>query len=132
MIVELDHVQVAAPAGGEDQARAFYGGLLGLAELRKPPALARRGGVWFALGAGQQLHVGIEAQFAPARRAHPALLVDSLAALRTLAGELAGHGHEPRWDDELPGAERFYVDDPFGNRLELLARERAKGRISRP
>jgi len=124
VILELDHVLLAAPAGSEVQARAFYGGLLGLAELRKPPALARRGGVWFALAERQQLHVGIEAQFAPARKAHPALLLDSLEALRSLAAELAGHGHEPRWDDELPGAQRFYVDDPFGNRLELLARER--------
>jgi catechol 2,3-dioxygenase-like lactoylglutathione lyase family enzyme len=124
MIVGLDHVQIAAPACGEPQARSFYGDALGLTELPKPPVLAVRGGLWFAAGAGQQLHIGIESQFAPARRAHPALVLDSTAALDALAGKLARLGHEPCWDADLPGARRFYVDDPFGNRLELLARER--------
>jgi len=124
MIVGLDHVQIAAPAGGEPQARSFYGDALGLTELPKPPVLVVRGGLWFAAGANQQLHIGIEAHFAPARRAHPALMLDSTAALDALAGKLARLGHEPCWDADVPGARRFYVDDPFGNRLELLARER--------
>jgi len=124
MIVGLDHVQIAAPPGGEPQARSFYGDALGLTELPKPPVLAARGGLWFAVGTIQQLHIGIEAQFAPARRAHPALSLDSTAALDALAGKLAWLGHEPCWDADLPGARRFYVDDPFGNRLELLARGR--------
>jgi catechol 2,3-dioxygenase-like lactoylglutathione lyase family enzyme len=124
MIVGLDHVQLAAPAGGEAAARAFYGDLLGLRELPKPAELRARGGAWFAVGDGRQLHVGIDQQFAPARKAHPALTLPSTAALEALAHALAAGGHEPRWDDELPGVSRFYVEDPFGNRLELLARER--------
>jgi catechol 2,3-dioxygenase-like lactoylglutathione lyase family enzyme len=123
MIVGLDHVQLAAPPGGEAQARTFYGELLGLAELSKPPGLAARGGVWFALGPHQQLHIGVETQFVAARRAHAALMVDSRAALEALAAGLARRGHEPRWDTDLPGARRFHVDDPFGNRVELLVCE---------
>jgi catechol-2,3-dioxygenase len=124
MIVGVDHVQIAAPPGCESRARSFYGELLELPELPKPAALAARGGLWFALAAQQQLHVGIDPQFVAARKAHPALALDSPAALEALAGRLAQRGHEPRWDADLPGARRFYVDDPFGNRLELLARER--------
>jgi catechol 2,3-dioxygenase-like lactoylglutathione lyase family enzyme len=124
VIVGLDHVQIAAPAGCEGRARAFYVELLGLLELPKPVALATRGGVWFALPDGRQLHVGVQAPFAPARKAHPALALGSLAALLELAGDLARAGHEPRWDEELPGARRFYIDDPFGKRLELLFHER--------
>lgn len=116
----LDHVQLAAPAGCEAQARAFYGEALGLPEQPKPPALAGRGGVWFAVGA-QGLHVGVEDPFRPARKAHPALRAASAGALRDLAGALRAAGHAVRWDDELPGITRCYVDDPFGNRLELLA-----------
>jgi len=124
VIVGLDHVQIAAPAACEQAARAFYGELLGLVELPKPPALRARGGVWFELPDGRQLHVGVEAPFAPARKAHPALALQSPAALEQLAGELARRGHAPRWDEELPGARRCYVEDPFGNRLELLAHVR--------
>ena len=116
MIVGLDHVQVAAPAGREDEVRAFYGGLLGLTELEKPESLRARGGAWFQVGR-QQLHVGVQAGFAPARKAHPAFAVDDLDAL---AATLADAGCEPVWDDAIPGHRRFYVDDPFGNRLELL------------
>jgi len=116
VIVGLDHVQVAAPAGREDEVRAFYGGLLGLTELEKPVALRARGGAWFQAGA-QQLHVGVEAGFAPARKAHPAFAVDELDAL---AATLATAGCEPVWDDAIPGLRRFYVNDPFGNRIELL------------
>jgi ribosomal protein S18 acetylase RimI-like enzyme len=115
MIRGLDHVQVAAPRGGEDAARAFYGDLLGLEELPKPERLRARGGAWFELG-DQQLHVGIEEPFAPARKAHPALAVAPAGALRGLADRLSAAGHEVSWD----GA-RIYVADPFGNRLELLA-----------
>ena len=122
MIVGLDHVHICAPAGCEPAARSFYGELLGLPELPKPPVMAARGGAWFALGERQELHVGIEAEFRPARRAHPALTLDSVAALEALAVALEQAGHEVRWDGDLPGAARFYVDDPFANRVELLAR----------
>jgi catechol 2,3-dioxygenase-like lactoylglutathione lyase family enzyme len=113
----LDHVQVAAPRGGEDEARAFYGALLGLPELDKPVALLARGGVWFAVGA-QQLHVGVEEPFAPARKAHPALAVRDLDAL---AARLGAAGVVVTWDDAIPGTRRFYAADPFGNRLEFVA-----------
>jgi catechol 2,3-dioxygenase-like lactoylglutathione lyase family enzyme len=119
-IVGLDHVQVAAPPSCEEDARRFYGGLLGLAELPKPTALAGRGGAWFALGSGQQLHVGVEQDFAPALKAHPALLV-AAGALEAVAERLVEAGCEVRWDDALPGVARFYVSDPWGNRLELMA-----------
>ena len=116
MIRGYDHVQVAIPAGGEDTARAFYGDLLGMAELPKPPALAARGGCWFAGGAAV-LHLGVEAPFTPAGKAHPALLVDDLDAL---AGQLAGAGHDcVRGDGEIPGVRRIHTYDPFGNRLEF-------------
>jgi GNAT superfamily N-acetyltransferase len=115
VIARLDHVQVAAPAGGEDAARAFYGELLGLLELPKPERLRARGGVWFAVG-DQQLHVGIEEPFAPARKAHPALGVPRATDLSALAARLQDAGHTVAWDGP-----RFYVEDPFGNRLELLA-----------
>jgi catechol 2,3-dioxygenase-like lactoylglutathione lyase family enzyme len=114
-ITGLDHVQVAAPAGCEEAARAFYGDLLGLAELPKPPVLAARGGCWFAAGA-QQIHVGVEAEFAPARKAHPGFVVEDLEALRE---RLRAVGQEPRDDDTIPGTSRFYAEDPFGNRLEF-------------
>jgi catechol 2,3-dioxygenase-like lactoylglutathione lyase family enzyme len=118
-VTGIDHVQVAAPPGGEERARAFYGGLLGLAELDKPEALRARGGAWFAVGAaGQQLHVGAEDPFAPARKAHPALRVDDLDAL---AARLQEAGVTVTWDDAIPGVRRFYAADPFGNRLELTA-----------
>jgi hypothetical protein len=123
LIAALDHVQVGAPAGCEALARAFYGELLELPELPKPRALEARGGVWFALDDGRQLHVGVDPEFACARKAHPALALHSPEALEQLAARMELQGHEPRWDDELPGVRRFYVSDPFGNRLELLVRE---------
>jgi catechol 2,3-dioxygenase-like lactoylglutathione lyase family enzyme len=116
VITGLDHVQLACPPGGEDEARAFYGGLLGLREIEKPEPLRARGGVWFECGA-HQLHLGVEEDFRPARKAHPALRVASIDELRALAERLG----DVRWDEELPGFERFYVDDPFGNRIEVLA-----------
>jgi catechol 2,3-dioxygenase-like lactoylglutathione lyase family enzyme len=116
MILAIDHVQLAMPAGGEAMARQFYAGVLGLAELPKPPALAARGGVWFGRG-GVQLHLGVELDFRPARKAHPALRVDHLAGLLT---RLREQGIAVREDDELPGYLRAFVDDPFGNRIELM------------
>ena len=121
-ITDLDHVQLAAPAGCDDEARRFYGELFGLAEIEKPPLLAARGGVWFAVG-DRQLHVGVDSEFVPARKAHPALRVVDSAALEALAGRLAEAGLDVTWADpaELPSATRFYVRDPWGNRLELIA-----------
>jgi catechol 2,3-dioxygenase-like lactoylglutathione lyase family enzyme len=115
-VVGLDHLQLAMPRGGEADARAFYAGILGLTELAKPPNLAARGGVWFALGS-QQLHLGVEEDFRPARKAHPAFLVRDL---RDMRARLEQHGFAPRADEPLAGYERLYVADPFGNRLELL------------
>jgi catechol 2,3-dioxygenase-like lactoylglutathione lyase family enzyme len=120
VITGLDHVQVAAPPRCEPEARRFYGELLGLPEIPKPEALRAAGGAWFSLGA-QQLHVGVAEPFTPATKAHPALALDGERELRALAGQLASAGATVRWDDRLPDAARFYTDDPWGNRLELLA-----------
>ena len=119
-IVGVDHVQVAAPPGCEDAARRFYGELLGMPELPKPPVLAARGGCWFRCGA-QELHVGVEADFAPARKAHPGLVAESVADLEALAERLTAAGADVVWDDANPGITRFHVHDPWGNRLELIA-----------
>jgi len=116
-VTGIDHVQVAAPPGEEAAARRFYGEVLGLAELEKPAALRDRGGVWFACGA-QQLHVGVEEPFAPARKAHPAL---GASGLDVLAADLEAAGFPVTWDDAIPGVRRCYVADPFGNRIELVA-----------
>ncbi|HTX30908.1 MAG TPA: VOC family protein [Solirubrobacteraceae bacterium] len=120
MLIEgLDHVQVAAPPGCEDDARSFYRELLGLVEVEKPRALRARGGVWFQAG-HQQLHVGVEESFAPARKAHPALRVRP-DGLDQLAERLESAGAKVRWDEALDGVRRFYSEDPWGNRIELLA-----------
>lgn len=118
----LDHVQVAAPAGCEAAARAFYVGLLGLQELEKPALLACRGGCWFRIGANE-LHVGVADPFTPATKAHPALRVASSEALEALAAVLEAAGADVVWadDTEIPGVARFHVADPWGNRLELVA-----------
>ena len=116
MIVGIDHVQLAMPAGQEDRARTFYGDLLGLSEVPKPPALAKRGGVWFRTGS-VHLHLGVEADFRPARKAHPALLVQGLEGF---AQRLRRAGLEVIEDERLPGHRRFFLSDPFGNRLEFL------------
>ena len=116
---ELDHVQLAAPPGCEDQARRFFGELLGLPELEKPEPLRSRGGVWFALGA-HQLHIGVERPFAPARKAHPAIRV-APEELDGLAARIEQAGAKVQWDEALPGGRRFYTEDPWGNRIELLA-----------
>lgn len=118
MISGYDHVQVAIPAGAEDLARAYYGELLGMTELPKPAALAGRGGCWFASGAAV-LHLGVETPFHPARKAHPAFLVDDLDALAAL---LVADGRDcVRSDGEIAGVRRFHTFDPFGNRLEFQA-----------
>jgi len=112
----IDHVQVAGPPGCEPAARAFYGDLLGLREIPKPPTLAARGGVWFELGP-HELHIGVEENFRPARRAHPALTCSDIDAL---AGRLASAGARVDWNDDINGVRRFYTVDPFGNRLEIV------------
>ncbi|MEV7278012.1 VOC family protein [Streptomyces sp. NPDC093111] len=118
MLIAVDHVQLAAPAGSEDLLRAFYGDVLGMTEIPKPPALAARGGCWFAAAGGAvQLHLGVEADFRPARKAHPGLRVTGIL---DYAARLERHGAELRWDDGLPGHRRFHTDDPVGNRLEFL------------
>lgn len=121
-IAGLDHVQVAAPAGCEDDARSFYGDLLGLEEIPKPALLAGRGGCWFRAGA-HELHVGVADDFLPATKAHPGIATTSHAALHELAGRLAAAGVGVEWapSAELEGRERFHVRDPWGNRLEVLA-----------
>ena len=116
MITGLDHVQLAMPRGREDAARSFYSGLLGMTELPKPPVLAARGGCWFASGAAL-LHLGVEEPFTPARKAHPALLVDDLDGLEA-ALSAAGRACV-RADNEIPGIRRFHTHDPFGNRVEF-------------
>ena len=115
-IVAIDHVQLAMPPGGEADAQAFYEGLLGVPRVPKPPHLERRGGCWFESDA-IKIHLGVEDQFSPARKAHPALQVQDLPALVEL---LRGAGVAVRDDEPLEGCDRVYVDDPFGNRLELL------------
>lgn len=109
----IDHVQLAIPVGGEDRARAFYADVLGLVEIPKPPVLAARGGAWFAAGS-TVVHVGAETDFRPARKAHPALLIDGLRAFVDAARL------DVRWSDEIPGTVRCHLDDPFGNRIELI------------
>jgi catechol 2,3-dioxygenase-like lactoylglutathione lyase family enzyme len=116
VITGYDHVQVALPRGGEDVARGFYAGLLGMAEQSKPPVLAARGGCWFTSGAAV-LHLGVDEPFTPAAKAHPAFLVDDLDRLR-VALEAAGHDCVDT-SGEIPGVRRFHCRDPFGNRLEF-------------
>ncbi|GAB5559719.1 MAG: VOC family protein [Synoicihabitans sp.] len=112
----LDHIQLAMPPGGEDRARAFWGDLLGMTEDPKPEPLARRGGCWFRSGS-VRLHVGVEQEFAPQRKAHPAFTVEDLDEV---APVMEAAGHPIKWDDALPDRKRFYVADPFGNRIEFM------------
>jgi catechol 2,3-dioxygenase-like lactoylglutathione lyase family enzyme len=115
-VARIDHVQIAAPAGCETAARNFYGGILGLAEIEKPPLLRARGGCWFACGP-QHLHIGVERDFRPARKAHPAFGVPDLDELRAA---LTARGIQIVDDGDLPGVRRFYAEDPWGNRLEFV------------
>jgi catechol 2,3-dioxygenase-like lactoylglutathione lyase family enzyme len=117
--MKLHHVQVSCPPGGEDAARAFYAGALGLTEVAKPPVLAARGGVWFR-DPGVEVHVGVEAEFAPARKAHPAFVVDDLDAV---AAAVRAAGYPVAFDDDFPGHRRFYTADGAGNRVEVLQPE---------
>ncbi|MEV1078460.1 glyoxalase [Streptomyces sp. NPDC050211] len=116
MITAVDHVQLTAPPGSEERLRSYYVDVLGLTEIPKPPALAARGGCWFQSGP-VQLHLGIEEDFRPARKAHPGLRV---TGIETYAARLEVHGATVIWDENLPGYRRFYSEDPFGNRLEFL------------
>ncbi len=116
-IIGLDHVQLAIPAGGEDRARAFYAGLLGMTEVAKPANLSASG-CWFASGS-VNLHLGVDPGFRPALKAHPALVVDDLDALRLRLEEA---GCETRDDKPIAGYRRFFTEDPFGNRMELMER----------
>lgn len=116
-ITGIDHVQIAVPANAEAACRAFYVNLLGMPEIAKPPLLARRGGLWVKAG-DQQLHCGVEPDFTPARKAHPALMAKRID---DLAARLEGAGHAVVWDDANPAVRRFFTHDPFGNRLEFVA-----------
>lgn len=112
----IDHVQTAIPVGGESEARQFYGELLGLTELPKPPEMAGRGGCWFAVG-DRQLHLGAEADFRAAKKAHVALTTPDLAAVRL---RIEGAGFETVDDAPVDGRNRFFTHDPFGNRIEFM------------
>ena len=116
-VIGIDHVQLAMPAGGEAAARRFYADVLGLPEVAKPEHLAKRGGCWFELGA-VRIHLGVDADFHPAKKAHPALIVDDLVGL---CAKLQAAGFATRPGDHLEGFDRVDVNDPFGNRIELMA-----------
>lgn len=123
MIIGIDHIQLTMPKGQEEKAREFYEHVLGLPEVTKPPQLAVRGGCWFGSGT-VMVHLGVQDDFVPARKAHPAFLVTDLAALRK---QLVGAGYEMIEDDAVPGVERFFTFDPFGNRLEFIQEGRSFG-----
>ena len=116
MLKDIDHVQIAIPSDAEDLARAFYGGVLGMEEIDKPENLRMRGGVWYRVG-DRQVHIGIQADFRPATKAHPAFLVHDLRRLQLI---LENNGYPIIDDEPLPGFQRFYSHDPFGNRLEFV------------
>ena len=116
MITRLDHVQLAMPAGQEAKARAFFGDLLKMAEEQKPAPLASRGGCWFRSGS-VLLHLGVEKDFVPQKKAHPAFCVRDIDSL---AKQLIASGHRVTWDNALPSRRRFFTADPFGNRIELM------------
>jgi catechol 2,3-dioxygenase-like lactoylglutathione lyase family enzyme len=121
MVLRIHHVQLAMPAGGESTAVTFYGDLLGMQPIEKPAHLVELVGMWFeCVGSPMQLHVGVEEPFRPAKKAHPALLVDDLAAVETA---LRSGGHPIAVGTQLDGYRRFYTEDPFGNRLEILAED---------
>jgi catechol 2,3-dioxygenase-like lactoylglutathione lyase family enzyme len=115
-VARIDHLQIAAPEGCETAARDFYGSILGMKEIEKPPVLRARGGCWFERGS-QQLHIGVEKDFRLARKGHPAFAVFDPDELRET---LTARGVKVSDDDNLPGARRFYAEDPWGNRLEFV------------
>jgi catechol 2,3-dioxygenase-like lactoylglutathione lyase family enzyme len=115
-VQRLDHVQLAMPAGGEDRAREFYHDVLGIPEVPKPADMAARGGCWFERDQ-LKVHLGVEAQFRAARKAHPAFIVSDLPAL---VAQIRSAGYPVKEDHELAGYFRVFVDDPFGNRVELM------------
>ena len=115
-VIALDHVQLAMPPGREKDAEAFYCQVLGFSVAAKPEPLASRGGRWFVSG-DVQVHLGVEDDFRPARKAHPALVVEGFDGL---VAQLDASGASWHWDNDLPGRQRLYVDDPFGNRIELI------------
>lgn len=119
-ILSIDHVQIAIPEGEEEKARSFYIGILGFTEISKPPELAKRGGAWFQ-SENAQLHLGVEADFHPARKAHPAFIVDDLDALITKV-QIAGYKTDTS-QPPLDGYKRAHVYDPFGNRIEFMEKE---------
>jgi len=112
----IDHIQLAAPKGSEDTARKFFKNILGFDEVEKPEELKKRGGVWFEFG-NYQIHIGIEEPFYPAKKAHPAFEIENIEELKK---HLVTNSIDVIEDDKLPGAKRFYISDPFGNRMELL------------
>jgi catechol 2,3-dioxygenase-like lactoylglutathione lyase family enzyme len=114
-LIEIDHVQIAAPPGCEEAARDFFGRLLGLEEIEKPEPLRSRGGCWFKVGS-RQLHIGVEKNFRPATKAHPAFAVSDIDKM---FAALSAAGVACKWDETLGGVRRFYADDPWGNRLEF-------------
>jgi catechol 2,3-dioxygenase-like lactoylglutathione lyase family enzyme len=116
-IARIDHIQIAAPEGCENAAREFYGGLLGLPEIEKPEPLRARGGCWFQCGP-QQLHIGVERKFRPAKKAHPAFVASHLEQLRQA---LLAASIKVTDDRSLPGTQRFFAEDPWGNWLEFVA-----------
>jgi catechol 2,3-dioxygenase-like lactoylglutathione lyase family enzyme len=115
LIIDIDHLQIAAPKGCEAEARRFFGHVLGLPEIAKPEPLRSRGGCWFQIGA-RQLHIGVEEHFRPAMKAHPAFAVSDIDAVFAL---LEQEGIQCCWDEELEGVRRFFSRDPWGNRLEF-------------
>ncbi|WP_141433410.1 VOC family protein [Bacillus sp. 03113] len=117
--IGIDHVQLAAPKGCEEIARSFYGMLLGLIELEKPEHLKKRGGCWFQCG-NQEIHIGVEVEFSPAKKAHPAFRVKNLSGLEE---RLKEGGIELKEDIPINGRRRFFASDPFGNRVEFLEYE---------
>ncbi|MFE6273088.1 VOC family protein [Streptomyces goshikiensis] len=124
MLAAVDHVQLSAPPGSEDRLRAYYQDVLGMTEVPKPPVLAARGGCWFEAGP-VRLHLGVEEDFRPSRKAHPGLRVADIAAY---ARRLEERGAKVVWDEDLPGHRRFYSEDPVGNRLEFLEPLAGRGR----
>ncbi|WP_202049795.1 glyoxalase [Microvirga mediterraneensis] len=117
-MLRIDHVQLAIPKGSEDLCRLFYVDLLGMTEIPKPETLAGRGGLWLQSGE-IQLHLGVEDDFRPARKAHPAFAV---AEIDQYSIRFMKNGFTPVWDDAIPGIRRFYVSDPVGNRIEFIGR----------